>query len=232
MLRARLPTARDGGSEGDRLLEGLPLEWRAFAAGGRTYDICAVRNQDALLASSERFAQFPYGLLLWESAVAVADVLAAGQVPLAGRSVIEIGAGVGLAGLAARTAGAEVVQTDHEPAALALAERNAERNGIAGVRQLRADWRDWPACGRFDLVIGADVAFDAELHASLIDVIGRCRAPGGLVLLADPCRAATPRLLERFRERGFARTTERVVVDAVQGEESAVLIDLHWLRRS
>lgn len=211
----------------------VPLHRHVLRAAGRTWQIDAVRDQDALLAASEHFEAFPYGLLLWESALVLADALS-GLAPLAGKRVLELGAGVGLAGLAARVLGAEVVQSDHAAEALELCRRNAALNGIEGVRQVLADWTDWTMQDRFDLIIGSDILYDGSAHAPIINVLDAALAAGGGVLLTDPGRTATPYFIGDIRAAGWSVDTRVATVDAlhpVRPNETVDITIVHMVRR-
>ena len=58
-----------------------------------------------------------------------------------GKTVLELGAGIGVPSLAAAECGAVVTATDLEHRALALIEANALDNGL-GVTSRRFDWSD------------------------------------------------------------------------------------------
>ncbi len=136
----------------------------------------------------EEFAKderIPYWADIWPASVALGRHLL--ELDIAGRKVIEVGAGVGLAGLAAARAGADVLVTDYEEAALGFASANAARNGLT-IRTALLDWRDgdWP--GGFDLVIAADVLYEARSIAPLAALIPRVLAPGGRGLITDAGR--------------------------------------------
>ncbi len=173
-----------------------------IAVAGRRWRIDAVKDQDALLAASEHFDVFPYGLLLWDSAPVLADALA-GLGDLTGKRVLELGAGVGLAGLAARHLGAEVVQTDHSAEALELARANAALNGIGGIAQELADWSEWLPSGRFDLVLGSDILYDEAAHGAVGRLVDASLADSGLALLSDPGRTATPGFAGAMKAAGW-----------------------------
>ena len=57
-------------------LDALPLAPHRIDCGVFSLEIAAVRDQTALLAVADRFDVFPFGLLLWESAIALARRLA------------------------------------------------------------------------------------------------------------------------------------------------------------
>ena len=136
---------------------------------------------------------------LWPAGAVLAEQLtgplAAG---IAGRAVIELGCGLGAPGLAAARAGGRVTLTDVEPDALALALANARANQLA-VELAPLRWGDVPAAlrGRFDVVIGADVTYDARERAPLLATIAELLAPGGVAWLADPERTTLRELRQK-----------------------------------
>ncbi|MDX2287731.1 MAG: methyltransferase domain-containing protein [Hyphomicrobiaceae bacterium] len=189
----------------------LPVRSMAITAGGYAWQVDAVVDQAALLTAAEDFEVFPFGLMLWEAAIGLSDHLAERCARLlAQRSVLEIGAGVGLAGLVAARLGARVVQTDHSAEALALCRRNAARNAIVGVTQRRADWLAWPDdLVGFDVLLGSDVLYDPPQHAAVLAIAVVSLAPGGTLILSDPSRAGTDAFVARLADTGF-RVTETV----------------------
>jgi predicted nicotinamide N-methyase len=93
-----------------------------------------------------------------------------------------------LPGLVAQSLGGTVWQTDHQAAALLLARRNAAANDVCGVTRFIADWRNWAATDRYDIVLGADIMYERAMHFYLRDVFSRCVAPSGTLVLSDPGR--------------------------------------------
>jgi predicted nicotinamide N-methyase len=166
---------------------GAPLVRLACQAAGREWQITAVEDQDALLEGVETLERPPYGLMLWESAVALARWLA-GCAHLRQARLLELGAGVGLPGLVARWLGAQVCQTDYEPRALALAHYNGQCNGIEGIELLLGDWREWNHDVRYDFIVGADILYERACHPHVAGILDRNLAAGGTVVFADPVR--------------------------------------------
>lgn len=171
----------------------FPLVTAEILIGERLWKVTAVQNQDALLDNADELEHFPYGFLLWESAVGLARHLAAHPELVAGKRVLELGAGVGLPGLVARSLGAEVRQTDHQPGALSLIRINAFDNGLPPPETFLGDWRDWTHTPRYDVVLGADILYERAMHFYLETLFPRCMAPGGTLLISDPGR---PQALE------------------------------------
>lgn len=187
----------------------MPIVRRSIAIGERIWRVEMVEDQEALLSASEGRALFPFGLMLWESAVALAVELSERAAFVTGKTVLELGAGLGLCGVVAAHLGARVVQTDHDVAALAACQRTAALNGVTGISCAIGDWHDWHDISHYDLIIGADVAYDGADHAALFDVFERNLAAGGCVLLADPGREKQTAFLQQAQAAGW--TVERTV---------------------
>ena len=140
-----------------------PFVFQTLSLAGRSWTLSCVTDQDALLTSlqaDDDLANSPFGLMLWASAEVLATRLTQEPSLVAGKRVLELGAGVGFVGLVATQLGAaEVVQTDYHPEALALCRSNAMLNGIVNTTIQKGDWRSWPsALTGFDLVVAAESA--------------------------------------------------------------------------
>ena len=115
----------------------------------------------------------------------------AGMAVIAGdyQRVIEIGCGLGLAGLAAMAKGASVLFTDYERDALAFVELNALVNFGRMPATALMDWRRPALACTFDVVLAADVAYEKRFFDPLIETFGALLKPGGRVLLGEPRHA-------------------------------------------
>jgi predicted nicotinamide N-methyase len=176
------------------------------------WSLLAVRDTNLLL-DAVRPAQFeidgrlPYWADLWASSIALAGHLRqSGE--LAGSDLLELGCGLGLAGIAAAQAGAGVVMSDYEPDAIEFARFNAEANLAPGelsrVSFMKLDWRSAELSRRFDMIIGADVTYERKSFLPLIGFALRHLRPGGTLFLADPDRNIGRDFLLEAASRGFS----------------------------
>lgn len=192
----------------------------SFPFADRSLSICAYASLDALLDQAEHEDEIPFWAELWPSSVALASWLSPQN--LAGRRVLELGCGVGLAGIAAALCGSCVLQTDYVPAALVMARYNAWRNRCLGMRWRLADWRAFPTFGRFDMIIGADILYEQRLHADLQAVLNRHLQPNGVAVIADPGRLAAESFVRGLERNRWRWRLEELTIEAVKGGTESI----------
>jgi len=199
----------------------IPLHEYRLRLGGREW---TVLHTGAILthADEQRFlgegtTRLPYGVALWPAAIALAHDVAARAEAFRGARVLELGAGTGLPGIVAASLGARVVQTDRQEVAMAVCRRNGERNGVGAVEHRLADWTEWRDAERYDWILGSDILYGESLHPHLRRIFETSLAPGGRVLLSDPFRGTSLRLLEALEEAGWGVSLAKWNV----GEEAA-----------
>jgi predicted nicotinamide N-methyase len=177
----------------------------------------------AAFAEDERF---PYWAELWPSGLALAVFLS--RRDLSGLSALELGCGMGLAGVTAALRGARVVFTDFDPDALAFAAANhALTLGTAGAVRL-LDWREPPADLSAEVVLAADVLYERRFLEPFLGALRTLVAPGGVAYVAEPGRKIAEGTVERLEAEGFERELHLEEV-RIEGRTHAVWI--HELRR-
>lgn len=153
--------------------------------------------------------RLPYWAQLWPSAVGLAEWIL-GQSGLTGKTVCELGCGPGLPGIAAARMGADVLWTDIQPRALELTAANALANGIPGASTAVLDWREPPTDQRFDILLAADVAYEARAFDPLVHCLKTLLAPGGQIWISEPLRPVARPFFSLLKEQGF--TTHRTTL--------------------
>jgi predicted nicotinamide N-methyase len=186
----------------------FPLVEYRLRAGDRewsvlhTSTVLTPRDEERVIIGED--ARLPYGVALWPSAIALAHEIAGRAEGFRGKSALELGAGTGLPGIVAAGLGATVVQTDNHELAIHLARRNVARNALSGsIAHRQADWHAWEDPARYDWILGADILYGESLHPPLRAIFEANLAPGGRVLLADPFRATSLKLLEALEAAGW-----------------------------
>lgn len=198
----------------------VPFEEYRLRSGGREW---TVLHSGALLTAAdesrflgENAGRLPYGAVLWPASIALAHDIASRAGAFAGRKVLELGAGIGLPGIIAASAGAHVVQTDQHEVVLALCRLNAERNGVTDIRYRLEDWTDWGDDARYDWILGSDILYREAMHPHLRRILESGLIPGGRALIADPFRSASVRLLDGLESAGWRISVSKwsVIVDS------------------
>jgi len=185
----------------------FPLEEFRLSLGGRRWTIlhtgAVLSFWDEQRFLSEQRNRRAYGVALWPAAIALAYEVASRPADFAGAHVLELGAGTGLPGIVAASLGARVVQTDRQELALSVCRRNGARNEASAIEYRLADWAHWGDAARYDLILGADILYGEAAHAHLRRIFESNLAPGGRVLLSDPFRSMSLRLLEALEADGW-----------------------------
>src|SRR5262249_39668678 len=145
----------------------LKLVEDTLRVGGVELRLLRPPEPEALL-DEERFADdefLPYWAELWPAGLALARAL---PDRLEGLRVVELGCGLRVRSLVAASGGAKVTAVDWAPEAVELLAENAARNRIR-LDAARADWRAFG--GSFDLVLGADLLYEARNADALLDLL-------------------------------------------------------------
>lgn len=138
----------------------------------------------------------PYWAHLWGGGLALARHVLDTPSSVAGRRVLDLGAGSGLVGIAAAKAGAaDVRAADVDPYSIAAIALNAAANRVA-VAPVLADVSDGPPLP-VDVILVGDLFYDRRGAARITAFLDRCVAAGIEVLIGDPGRAHLP--LTRLR---------------------------------
>lgn len=169
-----------------------PTTITGITIGDRELRVEAVIDQEVLIElvkTQHDLDHFPYGWMLWPSAVGLSKYILSNPQRFAGKRVLELGCGVGMSGVAAAIAGGTVTQTDYLSGALELATRNATLNSVKTTSCL-GDWRDFPEAlvESADIVIGTDILYERTMHPYLKTLLPMFTERGVPVIIADPIR--------------------------------------------
>ncbi|MET0283088.1 MAG: methyltransferase domain-containing protein [Polyangiales bacterium] len=169
--------------------------------------------------------RLPYGVMLWSASLALAhDVLTRAD-QLAGKRVLELGAGTGIPGIVAATLGADVLQVDRSEVATHVCELNKARNKATRVEVREADWDSFHSEQPFDLILGSDVLYVTTMHERLRAICERYLAPGGTVLFSDPLREQSLPMLEAMEADGWRVSLAKWTIEVEAGTRSIAVYE-------
>ena len=158
------------------------------------------------LAEQDSAFDTPYWAYCWGGGLALARHVLDRPEIVAGRRVLDLGAGSGLVAIAAAKAGASAVSaSDCDPYALAALRLNAAANGVA-LAAVFGDVTAGPPPD-VDLIMVGDLFYEGALAAEATAFLERCAEAGIDVLIGDPWRAFLPRarlsLIAEYRVADF-----------------------------
>ncbi|GIF00325.1 class I SAM-dependent methyltransferase [Paractinoplanes rishiriensis] len=157
----------------------------------------------------------PFWAFAWAGGQALARYLLDHPRTVAGRRVLDLATGSGVAAIAACRAGAaEVGVTDIDPAAVAAAHRNAAANRVTLGGEPDAP----------DLVLAGDVFYSPTVAPRMSEILRRYRRNSAEVLVGDPGRGYFP-------DRLFDRVAEYAVPVPAALEETETLVTGVWRMR-
>ena len=229
---------RAAGFEEDRLERGDDQSWSPSTTpttvytgpvvvtrlefGGRAVSVVRPADPDRMLDDpavrewNRRDDYMPYWAYLWPGALLLAEAVVREPWPVAEDALrpleaIEIGCGVGLAGLAALGQGLRVSFTDYDQAPLHFVARSAEVNGFDATRYSTRllDWRNLPA-ETYPVVLGSDVLYERRLVPIVANLLARMLRPCGLGLIACPGRASAEDFPAALTALGLACRIESI----------------------
>ncbi len=188
----------------------VPGGWaeREWIIEGHPFRLILPASPDAFLDDEEVHAAFdrdeymPYWAYLWPASLKMATtVLRSNWV--AGTEVLELGAGIGLVGLAGLAKGLNVTFSDYESKAVDLALFNAHRVGHSHASGLVLDWRNPPE-RQYPWLWGCDLLYEDRNHELLLELTRTMLAPGGTAWFADGGRAKAGRFCKLVPEFGLS----------------------------
>lgn len=179
---------------------------------GETFEMATVTNidelYDRLIAKGPAHEDFideriPYWADLWHSGIGLAEYLLASGV-CQGKSVLELGCGLGLPGLAAARSGGKVVLTDYLPEALEVARLIWKMNMPDEPTLQLLDWRQPDPSLASDVLLASDVIYEARNMEPLLHAFDTLLNPGGTIVLSDPGRPLSRDFITTLVQKGYS----------------------------
>ncbi len=174
------------------------------------YKICSLLDQnqfdeDDLEAISLGITSATWSLfgVVWPaSQILAAEVSVA---DLAGKRVLEIGCGIGLASIVLHKMGADITATDYHPRAQEFLNRNLVDNNLAPMKFQAIDFeKQNPSLGKFDLIIASDVLYQPHHAQMLAGFISLHSSDDVKVIVVDPGRENRAKFTHNMIALGYS----------------------------
>ena len=167
-------------------------------------------------------SEFPFWIKLWEAAMVLSQYLAV-QSGASGKTLLELGAGLGAPGLAAASAGFDVTLSDYEEIIVDFQRVSAAANNLQTIDFILLDWLKPPELPRFDCIVGAEILFRAEFFEPLLNIFRSALQPDGVIYLAhDIRRKSLPEFL-RLAEPEFIIASSKKVMKSSDGDKVVLM---------
>ena len=174
-------------------------------------------------APLDNVSTFPFWFRLWESDIVLAHILVSDPDP-ENRRLLELGAGLGLAGIAAAKAGFDVTLSDNEELILDFQRVSSAANDLPRVKSIKINLLDLPVLESFDVIAGSEILFKEEFVEPMLTICRNCLEPGGTIYLAhDVCRRSLPIFLEQA-EQDFAIGSRKQSITRA-GKKTEILVN-------
>ena len=151
----------------------------------------------------------PYWAHLWTGSLTLARYIER-RIECQDLQILDLGCGLGLAGIVAALKGGRVMFADKESDALAFATVNAQINGCPLFATKLLDFTQAVMDQRFSLILGAEILYDRPVFPQLIAFLKHHLSPGGRAVLADAKRTNTDDFYHQLDAAGLTWTREEV----------------------
>ena len=192
---------------------------------GQTLKLFTPASIDRFINPDDVMDNFPLWAKIWEASGVLASYLVS-LPPDPMKTMLEIGCGLGMVGIAAAKAGHRITMTELNPDALNFARANAIANGCPEVAIEKLDWNAPQLEDRFDMIVGSETVYKTEDIDGLESLFDRYLNPGGTIILAEGVRRTGVDFWERMRLR-YDVKVRRQTLRSDQGTQHMVLFRLH-----
>jgi predicted nicotinamide N-methyase len=167
---------------------------------------------------------FPYWAKVWPSAIALVKVLQKHPSLIRDKTVLELGAGIGLPSLLMANEAKTIQVSDYDSEAVELFRKNIAHLQLHNVQALQMDWNDLPENIDPEVIILSDVNYDPTQFESLTKLIQKFIHQGCTIILSTPQRIIASPFVLALSEFIIADYLEMVDENGVTKEISILVL--------
>jgi predicted nicotinamide N-methyase len=202
-------------------------EKQPITIAGRKFEFYTPRTLDPFIPPSGSISEFPLWAKIWQGAVVLADYFARMPVPENAGRLLEIGAGIGVAGVVAAARGYSVTITDYNPHALKFAQANAVVNRCADCVVRRLDWSRPDLPEHYETIIGSEIIYKEDSIQRIKHLFEAYLEPRGRIILAEEPRKTLSEFYRQMAE-GFDIRIEKMMLRSAEEQFRLYLIHMRF----
>ena len=180
------------------------------------------------LLDKDHATPFPFWAKIWPASKAMSSFLKLEPHWIAGKRVLEIGAGIGLPSFAIAHQALEIIISDHAPEAVKLIEKNIDCLGLTNTKAMCLDWNNFPEAIKGDTILLSDINYAPEQFESLLKLIQKFLNQGSIIIIATPQRIMATQFVEAIQPF-VKRTVLQMAEDSNQDDNFKQKIDISIL---
>ena len=166
---------------------------------GRKFYYFLPRNIEPFIDINSPMNNFPLWAKVWPASMVLADFMAAQPVDPK-KQIIEIGAGIGISGIAASAFGHNITITEYNKDAIEFAEANACINGCSGIPIISMSWNRPQITFRYNQIIGSEVIFREEDFTPIQKLFQSVLKPDGEIILVSEIRKPVLKFYQNMQD--------------------------------
>ena len=167
---------------------------------------------------------FPYWAKIWPSANALVKVLQKHPSLIRDKTVLELGAGIGLPSLLMADITKSITISDYDSEAVELLRKNITHLQLQNVQALQMDWNDLTENIDPEVIILSDVNYDPAQFETLTKLIEKFIHQGCAIILSTPQRIMASPFVLALSEFIIADYVEMVDENGVTKEISILVL--------
>jgi len=208
----------------ERFLRDYDTETFPVRIGDRELHFLKPKSIDRFINPDDPMADFPMWAKFWEASVVLTHYMAGLPVDTH-RRILELGSGLGVAGIVAASMGHAITLTERNPDALNFLQANAGSNGCDRIAIHHLDWFHPQLEGCFDLIIGSEIVYQDSVVEALWALFKKHLALDGRVVLAERVRTTETLFFERMSS-SFDIRAKKHTLRSKEKSETVVLFEL------
>ena len=205
-------------------MTGYQVKFESYRLGSSQFEIRSLLNRQQYadpdgeaLAAGISEALWPLFGMIWPSARMLANAMQTQDI--AGKRILEVGCGLGLASLVLHRRLGNITASDCHPLAGAFLQENARLNALPVIPYQIGHWsRDNLDLGKFDLLIASDVLYERNQPQDLARFMDQHADLQSEIIVLDPDRGNRNEFCRHMVARGFTVDLLRAGAQQMTGE--------------